>query len=112
MYGITDSNLVVANQLFCKLSKKSSELPSNIIEELVFLRTVNKQDLSVFPEIVKENQTVKEKFDSAEPLSPSDVSILVTHGVAYSVDQYRELFLPELYLSVDLQLWQKLFLPE
>ena len=100
MYGITDSNLVVANQLFCKLSKKSSELPLNIIEELVFLRTVNKQDLSVFPEVVKENQTVKEKFDSAEPLSPSDVSILVTHGVAYSVDQYRELFLPELYLSV------------
>jgi hypothetical protein len=100
MYGITKRDSAVAHQLFNKLTKKSSELSPDIIEELVFLRTVNKQDFALFPEVVKENQTVKEKIECSHPLSPSDVNVLVDHGAAYSVDCYRELFLPELYLSV------------
>ena len=100
IYDITKNDLVVAHQLFEKLSKKSSELSPETVQELVFLRTVSKQDLSPFPPVVKENQTVKKKFDSAEPLSPSDVNVLVHHRVAYSVDQYGKWFLPELYLSV------------
>ena len=100
MYGITDSDLVIARQLFTKLSQKSLKLSPDIIEELVFLRTVNKKDLHMFPEIVRENTTVKEKMDSSQPLSASDVTVFVNNGAAYSVDRYRELFLPELYLSV------------
>ena len=100
MYGITKRDSAVAHQLFNKLTKKSSELSPDIIEELVFLRTVNKQDFALFPEVVKENQTVKETIESSYPLSRSDVNVLVDHGAAYSVDRYRELFLPELYLSV------------
>jgi hypothetical protein len=100
MYGITRRDSAVARQLFTKLAKKSSELSPDIIEELVFLRTVNKQDFALFPEVVKENQTVKETIESSYPLSRSDVNVLVDHGAAYSVDRYRELFLPELYLSV------------
>jgi hypothetical protein len=65
-----------------------------MIEELVFLRTVNEQDLAMFPE------DVKEKITSSKPLSRSDVKELVSHNLAYSVDAYKELFLPELYLSV------------
>ena len=100
MYGITKRDSAVAHQLFNKLTKKSSGLSLDIIEELVFLRTVNKQDFALFPEVVKENQTVKKTIESSYPLSPSDVNVLVEHGAAYSVDRYRELFLPELYLSV------------
>jgi hypothetical protein len=99
-YGITKRDSAVARQLFTKLTKKSSELSSDIINKLVFLRTVNKQDFALFPEVVKENQTVKKTIESSYPLSPSDVNVLVEHGAAYSVDRYRELFLPELYLSV------------
>ena len=100
MYGITKRDSAVAHQLFNKLTKKSSGLSLDIIEELVFLRTVNKQDFALFPEVVKENQTVKEKIESSHPLSRSVVNVLVNHGAAYSVDRYRKLFLPELYLSV------------
>ena len=100
MYGITNSDLLVAHQLFTKLSNKSLKLSADIIKEFAFLRTVNKKDLHMFPETVRENQTVKGKFDSSRPLSASDVSVLVNNGAAYSVDQYRELFLPELYLSL------------
>jgi tetratricopeptide (TPR) repeat protein len=99
MFGITNNDFAVAHQLSTKLTKKSSELSSSLIE-LVFWRTVNEQDLAMFPEEVKENETVREKIRSSEPLSRSDVEELVKHGVAYSVDRYRELFLPELYLSV------------
>ena len=100
IFGITNNDFAVAHQLSTKLFKKSSELSSSMIEELVFWRTVNEQDLAMFPEEVKENETVREKIRSSEPLSRSDVEELVKHGVAYSVDRYRELFLPELYLSV------------
>ena len=87
MYGITNDDLNVAYKLFTKLSKKSLKLSADIIEELAFLRTVNKKDLHIFPEIVRENQTVKEKFDSSHPLSASDVCVPVSNGAAYSVDQ-------------------------
>ena len=97
-YGITNNDLVVAKQLFKKLSEKSLE--PDIIEDLVFLQTVNKKDLHMFPEAVRNNQMVKEKFESSQPLSASDVSVLVENGAAYSVNQYRKLFLPEFYLSV------------
>ena len=100
MYGITNNDLVIAYQLFTKLSKKSLKLSADVIEELAFLRTVNKKDLHMFPEIVTENQTVEEKFDPPHTLSASDVCVLVNNGAAYSVDQYRKLFLPELYLSL------------
>ncbi|CAB4019456.1 PREDICTED: uncharacterized protein LOC109462411, partial [Paramuricea clavata] len=100
MYGITRTDSAVARKLFTKLTKKSSELSPEIINELVFLRTVNKQDFALFPEVVKETQTVKKTVESSYPLSPNDVKVLVDHGAAYSVDRYRELFLPELYLSV------------
>ena len=100
IYGITDNHLVVAHQLFEKLSRKSSELSSDVIKELVFSRTVSKQDLLLFPEAVKANQMVKEKIDFAEPLTPEDVRVLVQYDVAYDVDQYSKLFLPELYLSL------------
>ena len=100
LFGITNNDFAVAHKLSTKLTKKSSELSSSMIEELVFLRTVNEQDLAMFPEEVKENETVREKIRSSEPLSRSDIEELVKHGVAYSVDAYRELFLPELYLSV------------
>ena len=101
IYDITENDLVVAHQLFEKLSKKSSNLPQeSTVKELVFLRTVSKQAFSTFPEVVKKNPTLKEKIDSEEPLSPSDVKVLVHHKVAYSVDQYAKWFLPELYLSV------------
>ena len=100
MYGIANSDLVVADQLFTKLSKKSLKLSADITEEFAFLRTVNKKDFHMFPEIVTENQTVKEKFDPPHTLSASDVCELVNNRAAYSVDQYRKLFLPELYLSL------------
>ena len=87
MYGITNSDLDVAYQLLSKLSKKSLKLSADVIEELSFLRTVNKNYLHMFPEIVRENQTVKEKFDSSHPLSASDACALVNNGAAYSVDQ-------------------------
>ena len=90
MYGITNSDLDVAYQLFSKLSKKSLKL----------LKTVNNNYLHMFPEIVRENQTVKEKFDSSHPLSASNACVLVNNGAAYSVGQYRKLFVPELYLSL------------
>ena len=109
LYDISEKHLAVAHQLFEKLSKKSCELSLTTIEELVFLRTVSKQDLSLFPEVVKENQAVKKKFDFADLLSPSDVSVLVGHGVAYSVDQYRKLFLPEIYLKVIYSLGRNYF---
>lgn len=109
MYGITKSDLDITQKLFTKLSKKSSKLSRDTIEELVFLRTVNKKDFHMFPEVVRENQTVKEKFDSSQPLSTSDVSVLVNNGAAYSVDKYRELFLPELYLSVIYSLGRNYF---
>ena len=94
IFGITDKHLAVANQLFAKLTNKSSKLATDMIEELVFLRTVNEQDLAMFPE------EVKEKITSSKPLSRSDVKELVNHNLAYSVDAYKKLFLPELYLSV------------
>ena len=100
MYGITNSDLDVAYQLFSKLFKKSLKLSADVIEELSFLRTVNKNYLHMFPEIVWENQKVKEKFDSSHPLSASDACVLVNNGAAYSVDQYRKLFVPELSLSL------------
>ena len=100
IYDITKNDLVVAHQLFKKLSKKSSELSPETVQELVFLRTVSKQAFSTFPEVVKVNPSLKGKIDSGEPLSPSDVNILVYHKVAYSLDQYGKWFLPELYLSV------------
>lgn len=100
MYGITNNHLVVANQLFKKLSLKSSELPSDIVEELVFSRTVNKQDLGIFPQAIQKNEEVVEKMESSQPLSPDEVKLFVKHGAAYSVDAYHKLFLPELYLSI------------
>ena len=109
MYGITNSDSVIAQQLFSKLAKKSSKLSSDIIEDLVFLRTVNKDDLHMFPEIIRENQTVKKKFDSSQPLSASDVSVLVENDAAYSVHQYLELYLPELYLSIIYSLGRNYF---
>ena len=100
MYGITDEDFAIASKLYTKLSKKSSKLSTDMIKKLVFLRTVNKQDIAMFPKEVRENQSVKEKIEFAEPLSPSDVGLFEKKGVAYSIDKYRELFLPELYLSV------------
>ena len=100
MYGITDEDFAIARQLYTKLSGKSSKLSTDMILELVFLRAVNKQDIAMFPESVRQNEPVKEKIELAEPLSPSDVELFEKNGVAYSIDEYRELFLPELYLSV------------
>ena len=100
MYGITEDEVKVAHQLFEKLTRKSSELSSNIIQELVFRRTVNRQDLAMFPDAVKENQTIKEKIESSQPLSPNEIKVMVDNNVAYRVDDNRKLFLPELYLSV------------
>lgn len=99
MFGITINDFAIAHRLSTKLTKKSSELSSSLIE-LVFWRTVSEQDFAMFPEEVKENKTVKEKIKFSEPLSQSDVEELVKRGVAYSIDAYRELFLSELYLSV------------
>ncbi|XP_028397851.1 uncharacterized protein LOC114521572 [Dendronephthya gigantea] len=100
MYGITNDDLVAANQLFTKLFLKSSELSPEIVKELVFSRTVNKQDLSIFPGAIKRNKKVLETIESSQPLSPDDVKLFIKHGAAYSVDAYKPLFLPELYLSL------------
>ncbi|XP_028398640.1 uncharacterized protein LOC114522206 [Dendronephthya gigantea] len=109
MYEISKNELSVAHQLFKKLTRKSCELSSDTIQELVFWRTVNKQDLAVFPEAVKVNQTVKEKIERSQPLSPSEVKEFVYHDAAYGVDDYRKLFLPELYLSVIYSLGRNYF---
>lgn len=100
MYGITDEDFAIAHQLYTKLSGKSSKLSPATIKELVFLRTVNKHDIAMFPEKVRQNRSVKDKIELAEPLSPSDVELFEKNGAAYSIDEYRKLFLPELYLSV------------
>ena len=109
MYGITDDHLVIAHQLFEKLSVKSSQLLPSIISDLVFQRTVCQQDLAMFPEVLKENKAVKEKIESSIPLSKRDVEMFVDHGAAYSVDHYQKMFLPELYLSVIYSLGRNYF---
>ena len=96
--GITDFHTSIAEHLFQKLNEKSSELSVSTVHELAFSRTINSDDLSLFPEDIKDR--LKEKENSFEPLSEEDVNLLVHSGVAYCVDDYRKLFLPELYVSL------------
>ena len=100
MYEITDKHLSISRQLFKKLCKKSSELHLSTIKRFLHGRTVSKTDVSLLPKVVRENQTLKKKFDSEEPLSSSDYNEFVDYEVAYDIGEYRELFLPELYVSV------------
>ena len=84
MFGITINDFAIAHRLSTKLTKKSSELSSSLIEP-VFWRTVSEQDFAMFPEEVKENKTMKEKIKFSEPLSQSDVEELVIREVAHSI---------------------------
>ena len=99
-YGITDNDVAVSQHLFTLLSRRSSELSLDDIKELVFLRAVDKQDVALFPKEVRINEALKKKIKYSYPLSVDDVEFLVQHGVAHSDTSYRELFLPELYVSV------------
>ncbi|XP_028407460.1 uncharacterized protein LOC114530072 [Dendronephthya gigantea] len=108
-YGITENDEAVSLRLFTLLSRKSSELPLDDVKELVFLRTIDEQDVALFPEEVRKNQALKEKIAYSDPLSLENVDLLVSHGVAYSEASYKELFLPELYVSIIYSLGRNYF---
>jgi hypothetical protein len=95
---ISERDVIKANRLFERLREKSSKLSVTLIKDLVFSRAVSEQDLALFREVV--GNTFREGIDSTQPLSEDEVSTLVQYDAALDIKVYRELFLPELYLSL------------
>ena len=98
--GIHGIDISTGQHLYEKLSQKSSQLSNATVHELAFSRTINSEDLLVFPKVVRDSSSLKKKVNSFEPLSERDIDFLISKGVAYTVDDYRKLFLPELYASL------------
>ncbi|XP_046853870.1 uncharacterized protein LOC124447010 isoform X1 [Xenia sp. Carnegie-2017] len=99
MYDITHSTSCVAEQLMKKMKKKSSQMPS-IVYDLVYCRSLNKQDLDAFPDELKNDENLKEIIELSQPLSPDIVDKLVKHKAAIHIERYSHLFLAELYVSL------------
>ncbi|XP_046853863.1 uncharacterized protein LOC124447007 isoform X3 [Xenia sp. Carnegie-2017] len=102
IYDILHSTYHVAENLMKKMKKKSFQIPcmTSIVYDLVYCRTLNKQDLDVFPDELKNDEKLKEIIELSQPLSPAIVHELVEHKVAISVERYSHLYLAELYVSL------------
>ncbi|XP_046853869.1 uncharacterized protein LOC124447008 [Xenia sp. Carnegie-2017] len=102
IYDIPHSTYHVAENLMKKMKKKSFQIPcmTSIVYDLVYCRTLNKQDLNVFPDELKNDEKLKEIVELSQPLSPAIVHELVENKVAISVEKYSHLFLAELYVSL------------
>lgn len=107
--GIVSADFSTAQHLFEKLSQKSSQLPIEVVREIAFLRILRSSDLSLYPENIRNNENLKKKVESFEPLSTNDVDLLVSNGFAYAIDDYRKLFLAELYVSLLYSFGRNLF---
>ncbi|XP_046853864.1 uncharacterized protein LOC124447007 isoform X4 [Xenia sp. Carnegie-2017] len=102
IYDILHSTYHVAENLMKKMKKKSSQIPcmTSIVYDLVYCRSLNKQDLDVFPDELKNDEKLKEIIELSQPLTPAIVHELVEHKVAIGVEKYSHLFLAELYVSL------------
>ncbi|XP_046853861.1 uncharacterized protein LOC124447007 isoform X1 [Xenia sp. Carnegie-2017] len=102
IYDIPHSTYHIAENLMKKMKKKSSQIPcmTSIIYDLVYCRSLNKQDLDVFPDELKNDEKLKEIIELSQPLTQDIVNDLVEHKVAIGVEKYSHLFLAELYVSL------------
>ncbi|XP_046853867.1 uncharacterized protein LOC124447007 isoform X6 [Xenia sp. Carnegie-2017] len=102
IYDIPHSTYHVAENLMKKMKKKSSQIPcmTSIVCDLVYCRFLNKQDLDVFPDELKNDEKLKKIIELSQPLSPDIVDKLVEHEAAIKIEKYSHLYLAELYVSL------------
>ncbi|XP_066271619.1 uncharacterized protein [Branchiostoma lanceolatum] len=93
-----------ARLLFEKLALTGQRLPDNVFSQILQNKVLVDQDVEMFRSKLPTEAELDQIYRDKQPLSPAQLDLLVRHGLVLPLDRLKEIYLPELHVSINYSL--------
>ncbi|XP_019614518.1 PREDICTED: uncharacterized protein LOC109462412 [Branchiostoma belcheri] len=107
--SVEEKSVKEAEVLYWKLSEASKRLPDEVFTTMIQSRVIVDQDLALFRALGKAPAGLAESVMNKEPLTQAQYRKMVEDGIAIDVERMKEVYLPELYASINYSLGRCFF---
>ncbi|XP_035667062.1 uncharacterized protein LOC118409824 isoform X2 [Branchiostoma floridae] len=107
--SVEEKSIKEAEALYWKLSEASKRLPDEVFTTMIQSKVIAEQDLALFRALDKVPAGLVQSVRDKEPLTAGQYQKMVEGGIAIPIERMKEVYLPELYASINYSLGRCFF---